>query len=237
MEKKKQVALDSLSPAVTTPPYWGMDILQYPGDNVMQNWYTNSLFWFTGFYLAPAPRQPYTGWMTKRSTLISQGWGLLPIYAGRLYTDTAYLTTAQGKADAQNAASLASQAGFPGSSYIYLDVEQGGILNQNFIDYIVGWVTEINGNTSYWSGIYCSYYSTADQIKAAVAATGTAMPRFYVYNLNYSGTPGSGNAPAPSGSGVSYATVWQLEQRKDHTYGSYTLNIDVDTSTIPDPSK
>ncbi|MDF2519694.1 MAG: pSRTUE45c [Clostridia bacterium] len=210
-----------------------MDVLQYPGDEVMQDWWSNSPLYYTGFYLAPAPYQSYTGWMNKRETLVNQGWGFLPLYVGR-QSDSSYLTAEQGKIDAQDAATLASNAGFPSLSYIYLDIEQGGIISSKFIDYIKAWVSEINTNTSYWSGIYCSYSDTADQIKTAIGST---TCRFWVFNLNYTGTPGSGTAPDPTNSGVSFATTWQLEQNISKTYGSNTRTIDVDTSSLIDPSK
>jgi hypothetical protein len=43
----------------------GFDRLTYPGDDMMQLLYDKTNLSWTGFYLAPAPSQPYAGWMTK----------------------------------------------------------------------------------------------------------------------------------------------------------------------------
>lgn len=57
------------------PAHAGFDRLTYPGDAVMTALYDNTNLAWTGFYLAPAPSQPYTGWMTKAQTLRDMGWG------------------------------------------------------------------------------------------------------------------------------------------------------------------
>jgi len=112
--------------------YYGFDKSDYPGDDVMQAWWTNSPFYFVGFYLAPAPHHTGTGWMNKRATLKSQGWGFLPIYSGRQISDS-NLTEQQGRTDAQNAATLARNAGFSYNTVIYLDIEQQ--LLQEMLDF------------------------------------------------------------------------------------------------------
>lgn len=214
--------------------YWGMDASSYPGDNKMQDWRNNSPFYFTGFYLAPAPYHPDTSWMTKRDILLGQGWGFLPIYVGR-QSDSSHLTAYQGRQDAQDAATLASNAGFPSLSYIYLDIEQGGTLSDSFITYIQAWVQEIQSNTDYRAAIYCSYFQTADQIKNALNDN---RVRYWVFHLSWTcSSAGTGTAPSPANSGVSYATSWQLAQNCSKTYGTSTINpVDINTSTMADPS-
>lgn len=218
--------------------YWGIDISLYPGDSAMQSWKNNSSYVYTGFYLAPTPYHPDTGWMTKRATLMNQVWVFLPIYLGR-QADSSNLTAAQGTADAQNAISLANSAGFNNSTfntYIYLDIEQGGTLSSKYITYITAWVTAINNSAHYWPGIYCSYSSTAQQIYNAISGISSAT-RYWIYNVNYSGTPGSGSAPNPTGCGVNFATTWQLKQNISQTHGGTTLTIDANSSIYQDPSQ
>lgn len=41
------------------PYYWGMDITQYPGDEIMRVWKNTSPLQFTGFYLFPEYQDKY----------------------------------------------------------------------------------------------------------------------------------------------------------------------------------
>ena len=75
--------------------YWGMDIVQYPGDEIMKVWKNSSPLQFTGFYLAPTQNQQNTSWMDKKTILAEQGWGFAPIYMG-LQTGSDNLTAEQG---------------------------------------------------------------------------------------------------------------------------------------------
>jgi hypothetical protein len=245
MNIKKKLLLDATPDSTLNTAasyYWGMDTSSYKGDDAMQDWFSNSPFYYTGFYLAPAPHHPDTSWMGARATLSSQGWGFLPIYVGRqenspfLSHDKSYLNASQGTSDAQDAASLASDAGFS-SNYIYLDIEQGGTL-QYSIEYIKAWAQEIYTNTSYWPGIYCSHTST-NQIQSALAQSSSgSFVRYWVTNLSGNGsTAGSGTAPNPANSGTSNATAWQLVQNYTKTYGSHSIYIDINSSTMADPSQ
>ena len=100
--------------------FYGMDLAAYPGDDVMQAWWNNSPFYYTGFYLGPAPYHPDTSFMDERQVLVDQGWGLLPIYLGR-QADSCNLD--QGIEDGDDAVNLAASAGFPRNNVIFLDIE------------------------------------------------------------------------------------------------------------------
>src|SRR5690242_8977257 len=99
----------------------GFDRSTYPGDGQMTWLKQNTNLAWCGFYLAPAPSHANQSWMTKCAFLKGLGWGLAPIYVGQ-QTQTSHgshnLTAAQGTADAQNAAMLAQQAGFPNNCVI-----------------------------------------------------------------------------------------------------------------------
>jgi len=97
-------------------PYAGFDSLLYPGDDAIQWIKSNTNFTYVGFYLAPAPSRPDSGWMNKHDVLASQGWGFAPIYVGQQeigQPGSHNLTPDQGTLDGYNAASLMFQAGFP----------------------------------------------------------------------------------------------------------------------------
>lgn len=230
-------------------PYLGFDISGYPGDAAMSAWWANSPLFFTGFYLAPAPNHSDTSWMSKRSYLAGLGWGFAVVYVGR-QAGQSNLTYAQGQADADNAATLAGNAGFPSLATIFLDIETGGTLPNNLISYIQGWVAEIDGVSAYWAGVYCSYTSAA-QIKTAL---GSDHITFWCWHVDCPPSPGCtlpSTPPSPSSCGYSGASVWQYAQSPEpggiscsgysggqcsKTYGGYTLHVDLDTASSTNPS-
>lgn len=209
--------------------YPGFDTDIFPGVSAMQTWWINSPYYWVGFYLAPAPCHSDTSWMAHRSELVSQGWSVFPIYVGQQVPGSSpcsstNLTEAQGVADAKNAAQLASQAGFPSDTIIYLDVELGGTLPSDMITYIDAWVGELAYHTPYKPGVYCSYES-ASQIEFS---TLTPMS-IWVYHLTV--PCGEGFSDCPTGSGYKYASVWQQNQQCTETYGNVSLTIDQDVSS------
>ncbi|MCF2151904.1 DUF1906 domain-containing protein [Desmonostoc muscorum LEGE 12446] len=213
----------------------GFDRLQYPGDSVMQWLRDNTNLAWIGFYLAPAPSQPYTGWMLKHDFLKNLGWGFAPIYVGQQAQGpgSRILTAQQGRIDAQDATNLASNAGFPQFSVLYLDVEQGPPLDQSVIDYYTAWVQVVFDN-NYYPGVYCSHL-LADQF---IAADNRVL--LWVFNLRtYSSNqfyPNPYPNPDPS-IGHPSSTVWQLAQNCLIDAGSIRINpIDLDSSSLIDPS-
>ena len=225
--------------------YKGFDIDAYPGDTAMNDFWTNTPFSFTGFYLAPAPNHSDTSWMNTKSYLSGLGYGFLPIFVG-LQVGDSNLTYSQGQTDAKSAAALASKAGFnTENNVIYLDVEAGGgSLTSDMIDYIDGWIDAIVADTIYMPGIYCSY-ENADTIKNSSTNAGNLSNiRYWVWNLS-SASPGctTNTSDTPADSGVSYATSWQYAQTNPYipstcpiTYNGTTLDVDLDLSNYADPS-
>lgn len=237
------------TPTVTTT-FYGFDRSTYPGDSVMQDWWTNTVLYWTGLYLAPAPHHANMSWMTKRSTLKAMGWGFGLLYVGRQAGDGGLLTDAQGRSDAQNASALAQQAGFSPATNIFLDIETGGLLSSAFHAYIKGWTQEMFNHTPFVASIYCSYSQTPGQIKTAVAPI---IPPFWCWRLGCPPSPGCTlimPAPAPSGCGVSYASAWQFAQSGlpgscpgfsstgncNLKSGASSYPVDLDTANSRDPS-
>lgn len=228
--------------------YLGFDRFTYPGDAVMSNWWSTTPLYWAGFYLAPAPHHSDASWMTKRSTIRAMGWGCAPLYVGRQVGDS-NLTAAQGTLDAHNAATLASNAGFPSQSFIFLDVETGGTLSTAFVNYIVAWASEVAIATNYHPGVYCSYNSGA-QLNSAF---GGLIVRFWCWRLGCPPSPGchlAVPAPGPTGCGFGLAQLWQYAQsgqpdsctgfsNTGHcnlTSGGSVYSVDLDTAISSDPS-
>ena len=207
--------------------YAGFDRLDYPGDDAMQWLFTNTNLKWCGFYLAPAPSQGKgISWMTKLATLRSIGWGVAPVYLGQQTVASApsgshTLTAAQGKIDAQDAATLAKRAGFVDGSILFLDVEQGRPVDPGMLDYYKAWVAELVANTVYKPGVYCSFSGISGSLHDA-----DSRPYFWPFNINHytcNSTEASANRQMltdggpypeidPAGCGVPYARLWQHTQ-------------------------
>lgn len=231
------------------PFHLGFNRLTYPGDRVMQSLKASTPLEFVGLYLAPAPNQQDTGWMSKVATLKSMGWGLIPVYVGQQlpgHNLSSTLTAAQGTADASNAVALANTAGLAAGSVIYLDVETDGTLPQDFMTYITAWIAGLDG-TSFRPGIHCSSSQTEAQISGAAARP----VLFWIFHAVNQGpvtvNANTESAPDPGTSGFAGAAVWQYKQSlrnaavtmtwTDTTGTSQTLSpVDMDTSAMPDPS-
>ena len=223
--------------------YAGLDRSGYPGDAAMTALWNNTNLRWCGFYLTPAPNQGANlGWMTKRDFLVSLGWGLAPIYVGEQQikvcnTCSANPSTAKGATDASDAINLATTAGFPPGSVIYLDIETGDEVNAPMRDYYQSWVAGIIAG-GFLPGVYCSHV-IARQLKGF-----DSRPVFWVFNINkYAGGAGASYhnpLPAPDSllSGIEFSTNWQLAQRVGSVKlpGQTVANIDLDSATVPDPS-
>lgn len=241
------------------PYHLGFDRLTYPGDSVMQSLMASTPLEFAGLYLAPAPNQPDTGWMSTLATLKSMGWGLIPVYVGQQLPRpnlSSTLTAAQGTGDASNAVALANTAGLAAGSVIYLDVKTGGTLPQDFMTYITAWIAGVDG-TSFRPGIQCWSSQTAAQISGA--ATGS-IP-FWIsqpvdqgavtVNANSESAPDPGtsgfdqgavtvnanseSAPDPGTSGFAGATVWQYKQSLPNAAVTMTWTDTTGTSQTLSP--
>ncbi|TLP52412.1 glycoside hydrolase domain-containing protein [Microbispora triticiradicis] len=150
----------------------GFDRYGYPGDGLMQSlWNSVSDLTFVCLYLAPAPSHPNQSWMDAVPALQSMGWGLVPTYVGQqvIGNGSHTVTAEQGVADAANASTLASAAQLASGSVLYLDIENGGRMPDNQVDYVTAWIREIHSNSDYWAGVYCSRSKTAKQVADAAA--------------------------------------------------------------------
>lgn len=238
----------------------GIDRLAYPGNDFMSGLMQNTNLLWTGFYLAPAPSQGNSSWMTHLADLraMGPGWGIAPIFVGQQHpsgSGSHILTDAQGRADALRAAALADQAGFasgaeaelPGAPRIYLDIEIGGRLPPDYMAYIDAWCEVLRSDqTSYLPAVYCSFKDTAAQILAAnpdVAIWVFNINKFLNHHDQALLGPDTFLKPDIADSGFGQATAWQWIQG----FGSLRTTLpsgvsttlptwDLDVSAVPDPS-
>ena len=198
----------------------GFDANDYPGDAALAG--LRRTFSFAGYWLNVPPGSNSNGWIGKRQALLEAGFGFLVLFNGRTSNQLKAPASAAslGKADAELAVAAARQEGFHSGAVIFLDQEEGGRMTDAQITYIVAWTDEvIAGNFS--AGIYCSGMPAKEGKGTIVTANdirsraGDRPIEYFVYNDACPPSPGcvyAKNAPAPSGSGVAFASIWQFAQ-------------------------
>jgi hypothetical protein len=249
----------------STPAYLGFDLNTYPGDAALP--ILRKAFAFGGYWLSPPPGAKQNNWVGKRRVLLAQKFGFLLLYNGPLGAQLKSPSQAakRGLADAASAAAAAKKEEFPSHAIIFLDIEEGGRLPENYHAYLRAWVDEL-ARAGYRAGVYCSGIPvnegngvsiiTADDIRNNM---GNRELAYFVFNDTCPPAPGCvvpHNPLPPSRSSVAYAAVWQFAQsprRKDRTaHCASTYNrdgncyapgdtvhvwfLDLNSATTSDPS-
>jgi hypothetical protein len=249
-------------PFAQTQTYLGFDRNDYPGDANLKA--LRQTFSYSGYWLNPPPGATKNTWAGHRPAVQSAGFGFLVLFNGRLYAELKSTGRAArlGQSDAQAAATTARREAFPTHTVIFLDQEQGGRMLPEQKAYIFAWVDGISA-AGFRAGIYCSGIASADDGNVVTAddIRATAGGRQIVFwAINDACPPAPGCAfprhpPSPTGSGVSFAEVWQFAQsprRPDIAahcsnyhrqsecdapgVGPEKLPLDVNSATSPDPS-
>jgi len=250
------------SHAQTPASYLGFDRNLYPGDANLKA--LHQTFSYSGYWLNIPPGEKTNTWTGHRAAVESAGFGFLVLFNGRLFAQLKSETHAArlGKSDAQAAVSTAQREGFPRSTIIFLDQEQGGRMLPEQNAYIFAWVDGVTA-AGFRTGIYCSGMRSVDSEKVITAEdiqqnAGKRNIVYWVTNDACPPSPGCSFAkpPIPAQSGVNFAEVWQFAQspqRKDvaaHCVNysrngscyapgvalSEGLYVDLNTATSPDPS-
>ncbi len=259
----------TLAPQIAQAPspvtYLGFDRNEYPGDDALPS--LHKTFSFTSYWLGPPPGEKRSSWQGKRALLASQGFGFLVLFNGResRQLKSAFYARQMGFMDADSAANFARGEGFPDGTVIFLDIEEGGRLPNNYHEYVSAWGDKLE-IAGFRAGVYCSAMpvdegdgtkiTTAQDIRSHI---GSRPMVFWVYNEACPPSPGCTfpqTPPSPATSGFSSATVWQYAQsprRKEFTAGcpaSYAPDdncyapgdaehrwfLDANVATTPDPS-
>ena len=257
------VASRSNTEVAAATSFLGFDANDYPGDEALP--ILHKTFSFASFWLSPAPGQKRTTWLGKRAVLQSRGFGFVVLYNGRESRKLKSAADAhqKGVSDAQNAASLARQEGFPSDTVIFLDIEEGGRLPESYHEYVRTWFDEL-ARLRFKGGAYCSAIPVDEgQGRTIITAKdledhlGGRQLVFWVFNDVCPPSPGCvfSNIPPIAQSGFP-AEVWQFAQsprRKERTANcaaSYAPDgncyapedtahkwfIDANVATSPNPS-
>jgi hypothetical protein len=196
------------------------------------------------------------------------GYGFLLLFNGREYKELKASGNAArlGSRDAGAATRAAQREGFPRRAIIFLDQEQGGRMLPEQRAYIHAFADGVV-KAGYRAGIYCSGIPYRESPNTTVITANDIREHargrelhFFISNDQCGPSPGCvfpTNAPNPSDSGVSFATVWQYAQSPRrpemtnacrNTYAGdgscyppgvpsgSGLYIDVESATSADPS-
>lgn len=208
--------------------FLGFDANDYPGDDALP--ILRKTFSFVSFWLGPPPGEKRSTWLGKRSMLESRGFGFLVLYNGRDSHKLKSIAHARQKGvlDAQGAAKVARQEGFPSGTVIFLDIEEGGRLPQKYHEYVRAWFDEL-ARARFHGGAYCSAMPVDEGQGNSITTVKDLQDHmdgrkliFWVYNDACPPSPGCifSNVPPVAQSGFSSAAVWQYAQsprRKEFT--------------------
>jgi len=216
-------------PDSTDVSYLGFDLNGYPGDDALP--ILKKTFSFASYWLSPPPGEKSNSWTGKRKLLANHGFGFLVLFNPRESHEVKSMQAARAKGvlDAQRAAKLAVQEGFPAGTIIFLDVEEGGRLPAPYQTYLQTWFETLATN-GFRAGVYCSgipvdeghgvQITTAQDIQSHAGANKIV---FWVFNDTCPPSTGCtfpSVPPNPSLSGIDFAKVWQYAQspmRKERT--------------------
>jgi len=207
--------------AKSAPSYLGFDLNAYPGDDALP--LLRKTFSFASYWLSAPPGEKSNSWTGKRKLVERQGLGFLVLFNARESREVKSMRAARAKGvlDAQRAAKLAAQEGFPAGTIIFLDVEEGGRLPAAYQTYLQTWFETVAAS-GFRSGVYCSgivvdeghgvKITTAQDI---LSHAGSNKIVFWAYNDGCPPSPGCAFPkvpPSPSVSGIDFAAIWQYAQ-------------------------
>ncbi len=224
----------------------GFDTACYPSVSTMQNWWTNSPYYYVSAYIGGSHAYCFNhgttcpcvsaSWLSQAA---SQGWTYIPVwvgpqeYFGDLSTNT---TTAfnQGVNEANQAADRMAVLSFPQGSIVYFDFERPhpASIEPSVKAFVNGWSSQLHAR-GLNAGVYGSYLSAA-------AWQGTGVPNapdaIWPYNLNVGRTVFDLCGPSyclPNDIWSNHQRVHQYSQNMSDTHGGITLTIDQDFADGP----
>lgn len=140
--------------------YAGFDKNTYPGDGALPA--LHKTFAFTGYWLNNPPGASSNTWAGKRAVVHRAGFGFLVLFNGRIFAQLkGQDAKALGTQDAQDAVAAAKREGFPAHLRIFLDMEEGGRMLPEQLDYVFAWVDAVRAAGMH-AGVYCSGIDVPD---------------------------------------------------------------------------
>lgn len=242
-------------PAASPPtPAQGFDACAAPSVTTMKTWWDSSPFTSIGIYVGGANRacaqlNLTPTWVT---TVVGQGWKLLPIWVGPQAPCTHLGNTTKLPADefesliagyieAVAAAERMQALGFGWLAPVYYDMEaypKDAECAKQVQAFANGWVYGLNAR-GYLAGMYSSLCSGIVDLAAGVAKAKWVMNAIWIAAWN--NTPNIFGfdippCPLPDHQWTFSQRVHQFKGGHDETWGGVTINIDsnaVDGPTYP----
>jgi Rv2525c-like, glycoside hydrolase-like domain len=245
---RPQPARAQTASSKSSSPALGFDTCGAPSAATMSAWWASSPYTSVGVYIGGALRGCQQPNLTPTwvSTVVRQGWRLIPIWVGpqapcggfssSISTNTS-IATAQGVAEADAASAAASALGI-GLSPIYYDMEgyaRGGSCSAAVQAFMNGWVSELHAKGSP-AALYSSLCSGILDVAALYQAPGyNTLDAIWIAAWN-----GSANLFGFTGSCALSDSVWPNHQRlhqyaggHDESWGGVTINVD--TNAVDGP--
>ncbi|HEX9505763.1 MAG TPA: DUF1906 domain-containing protein [Acidimicrobiia bacterium] len=234
-------------------PKQGFDACAAPSSTTMNTWWDASPFSSVGIYIGGANRGCSQPNLTKTwvSTVITQGWNLLPIWVGPQASCTSLSGTTklaediataqnQGVIEATAAANAADALGFTWLAPVYYDMEaypRGGACSASVQSFTSGWIATLHSR-GYLAGFYSSLCSGILDQAATYADPAYRLDTVWIAAWN--DTPnifGFNSSCALSDSlWANHQRVHQFKGGHDEAWGGITINVDsnaVDGTTYP----
>jgi hypothetical protein len=140
--------------------YTGFDRNAYPGDALLPA--LRKSFSFTGYWLNTPPEETRNSWAGKRAILKQYGFGFLVLFQGRMDAELKGKDAkALGVKDARAAVAAAAREAFAPNVLIFLDLEEGGRLLPEQVDYVFAWIDTVRAGGAR-AGVYCSSIPVPD---------------------------------------------------------------------------
>jgi hypothetical protein len=238
--------------------YVGFDTHTYPGTATMKAWKNTpgAPYSWVGYYL-PSPCHADRSWIGKRDTLSQLGWGVAIVYVGQqtwaksprtLTPDqrasikakspcsTDLISIDEGRANADDATSIAKGEGFAPGSVVFLDLERMEKIPPAMKAYYRAWTARMLEIGIYQPGFYAHEHNAQEIYDDVVAefkvANSRAEPRFWI-----AGGKGFDEGRAPQDVGYAFAGIWQGVLDVARSVANIKLPVDVNVGAWASPSE
>jgi hypothetical protein len=213
----------------------GFDPCTAPSSSAMNAWLASS-YRALGVYIGGANRSCSQPNLTASyvSTQVANGWHFFLLYVGKQAPTTtcsrcSHISspTADGVAEADDAASEAAALGFAPGSPIVFDLESyttGGSATSTVISFLAAWTNELHAK-GFASGVYSSSSSGIADLVAHY--TTDTMPDV-IDDALWNGKVDTADSRVPSTEWANHQRIHQYQGGHDETYGGTKINIDSD---------
>jgi hypothetical protein len=213
-----------------TDKFLGFDVATYPGDAAV-GWLWIHGFRVAGFYLNHHRGGEDDTWISRRSKLVSSGWGLAPLYLGWQTVDNRgnHLPppsdpSGTASIDAAEAAKLMNKAGFDPGSVVYFDLEDGSLPMGNYDEYLSAWFDRVRMQ-NFMPAVYCSHHLISWASDKRVPCWSFNIP------FKNGGPYDPGDLPVALDPGC-----LGTQFRQEVHLNGLPLRLDLDCFVVPDPS-